>query len=178
MEADETYIGGREKGIGGGVPCESQEPPVLALLERGGDVRSFPLERATLKNIKPIMEKHIDPTSHLVTYESSIYCTMKPDYAKHSTVNHSRNEYVRRLADGMKVTTNMVESFFGLLKRSNYGIDHHMSRKYLGSYCADSGLRLQQPKDHGRSADRQDAQVEPWKAINAQCAEDGLTRAI
>jgi hypothetical protein len=23
------------------------------------------------------------------------------------------------------------------LKRSNYGIHHHMSRKYLGSYCAE-----------------------------------------
>ncbi len=30
-----------------------------------------------------------------------------------------------------------MESFFALLKRSNYGIHHHMSRKYLGSYCAE-----------------------------------------
>ena len=44
--------------------------PVLALVERGGNVRSFPIERATLKNIKPIIEKHVDPSSHLVTDEN------------------------------------------------------------------------------------------------------------
>jgi hypothetical protein len=43
---------------------------------------------------------------------------------------------VRREAD-LKVTTNRVESFFALLKRANYGSHHHMSRKYLGSYCAE-----------------------------------------
>jgi hypothetical protein len=37
----------------------------------------------------------------------------------------------------INVTTNTVESFFALLKRANYGIYHHMSRKYLGSYCAE-----------------------------------------
>ena len=39
--------------------------------------------------------------------------------------------------ENFTVTTNTVESFFALLKRSNYGIHHHMSRKYLGSYCAE-----------------------------------------
>jgi hypothetical protein len=38
-------------------------------VERGGDVRSFPLERATLNNIKPILQEHVDPKSHLVTDE-------------------------------------------------------------------------------------------------------------
>jgi hypothetical protein len=47
-------------------------------------------------------------------------------------VNHSRKEYVPREAN-LKVTTNTVESFFALLKR---GI-HHMSRKYLASYCSE-----------------------------------------
>jgi hypothetical protein len=45
-------------------------------------------------------------------------------------------QYVRQDAD-IKVTTNTVESFFALLKRANYGIHHHMSRKYLGSYCVE-----------------------------------------
>src|SRR5277367_924100 len=61
---------------------------------------------------------------------------MKPDFAQHSTVNHKRKEYARK-EENFNVTTNTVESFFALLKRSNYGIHHHMSRKYLGSYCAE-----------------------------------------
>jgi transposase-like protein len=136
IEADETYMGGKEQGIRGVGHRDSKKTPVLALLERGGSVRSFPLERATLKNIKPIVKQHVDSKSHLVTDESSIYYMMKPDFAKHSTVNHTRKEYVRREED-FTVTTNTVESFFALLKRSVYGIHHHMSRKYLGSYCAE-----------------------------------------
>jgi ISXO2-like transposase domain len=110
---------------------------VLALMERGGDVRSFPIERATLKNIKPILQLHVDPKTHLVTDESSVYYMMKPDFFRHSTVNHSQKQYVRRDENQFKVTTNTVESFFALMKRSVYGIHHHMSRKYLGSYCAE-----------------------------------------
>jgi transposase-like protein len=137
VEVDETYVGGKEKGLRGAPGLrDSKKTPVLALLERGGDVRSFPIQRATLNNIKPILKQHIDETTHLVTDESPVYYFMKPEFAKHSTVNHKAKEYVRRDAD-FNVTTNTVESFFALLKRSNYGIHHHMSRKYLGSYCAE-----------------------------------------
>jgi hypothetical protein len=71
-----------------------------------------------------------------VTDESAVYYQMKPVFAKHSTVNHAKKEYARK-EEAFTVTTNTVESFFALLKRSNYGIHHHMSRKYLGSYCAE-----------------------------------------
>jgi transposase-like protein len=137
IEADETYMGGYQRKHPGKPTTEnSNKTPVLALLERGGNVRSFPLERATLKNIKPILKQHVDPASHLVTDDSSIYYMMKPDFAKHSTVNHRKEEYARK-EENFTVTTNTVESFFALMKRSVYGIHHHMSRKYLGSYCAE-----------------------------------------
>jgi hypothetical protein len=61
---------------------------------------------------------------------------MRDVFPKHHTIAHKDKQYVRRDAD-ITVTTNTVESFFALLKRSNYGIHHHMSRKYLGSYCAE-----------------------------------------
>jgi transposase-like protein len=136
VEADETYVGGREIGSGHVGRTLSKKTPVLALVERGGDVRSFPLERATMNNMKPIMEQHIDPASHLVTDEFSVYFHMRDVFPKHHTIAHKDKQYVRRDAD-ITVTTNTVESFFALLKRSNYGIHHHMSRKYLGSYCAE-----------------------------------------
>lgn len=52
---------------------------------------------------------------------------------RHSQVNHSAKEYARR-ENGECITTNSVESFFATLKRGNYGIYHHWSRKYLGQY--------------------------------------------
>lgn len=141
IEVDETYVGGKTNAKKGGRPGKptienSNKTPVLALLERGGDVRSFPIPRATLKNIKPILLEHVDPESHIVTDDSSVYYQMRPHFQGHSVVNHGAKEYVRR-EENFKVTTNTVESFFALIKRSVYGIHHHMSRKYLGCYCAE-----------------------------------------
>jgi hypothetical protein len=135
VEADETYVGGREVGQGHQGRNVSKKTPVLALVERGGDVRSFPIQRATLKNIKPTVE-HVDPSTHLITDEYPVCYQMRNDFAAHSEIKHKDKKYVRK--DGeFVVTTNTVESFFAILKRSNYGIHHHMSRKYLGSYCAE-----------------------------------------
>jgi hypothetical protein len=136
VEADETHMGGRETGRGSHRSAGSKKTPVLALVERGGNVRSFPLSRATLSNIRPIIEQHIDPSSHLVTDESPVYHFTKPVLAKHSTINHGEKQYSRK-EENFTVTTNTVESFFSLLKRSVYGVHHHMSRKYLGQYCAE-----------------------------------------
>ncbi len=43
VEADETYVGGKEKGKRRRPTLGSKKTPVLALVERGGNVRSFPL---------------------------------------------------------------------------------------------------------------------------------------
>jgi len=138
VEVDETYVGGKQKTGKVVRPTleGSSKTPVLALVERGGEVRSFPIERATLKNIKPIMEKHIDPTSHLVTDDFPVYYHVRDQFPNHHTANHREKECVRREVE-LKVTPNTVESFFALLKRSKYGIHHHTSSKYLGSYCAE-----------------------------------------
>jgi transposase-like protein len=140
VEVDETFMGGKERTghshRGRPTAENSKKTPVLALVERGGTVRSFPLERATLANIKPILQQHVDPSSHLVTDEFPVYYQMKDHFAAHSEIKHKDKQYVRREAD-FTVTTNTVESYFALLKRSNYGIHHHMSRKYLSQYCAE-----------------------------------------
>lgn len=139
VEVDETYVGGREHGKHRGRPGHwSKKTPVLALVERGGDVRSFPLERVTTKNVGPILKQHIDPKTHLVTDEFPLYQNLGKNFEGHRTVQHKSGQYVRRdRKANLKVTTNSVESFFALHKRSNYGIHHHMSRKYLASYCAE-----------------------------------------
>jgi hypothetical protein len=54
---------------------------VIALMERYGGVRLFPIERATLKHIEPIVEKHVDPETHLVTDDSPVYYMMKPEFS-------------------------------------------------------------------------------------------------
>jgi transposase-like protein len=140
VEGDETYVGGREKGKRGMPGPDSKKTPVVALVERGGDVRSFPVERVTVENIKPIIKEHIDPNTHFVTDENVVYYFTRDVVPDHHTVNHSKKKHVRREGD-LKVTTNTVESFFAILKRGNYGVYHHWSRKYMGQYCAEFDFR-------------------------------------
>jgi transposase-like protein len=143
VEVDETYVGGRQKGKGGGShmrPEITNKTPVLALLERGGDVRSFPLPQVTLKNIKPILERHIDPNTHLMTDDHAIYYWTRDLFPQHHVVQHKIKEYTRK-EEQFTVTTNTVESYFSLLKRSNYGTYHHWSEKYMGQYCAEVDFR-------------------------------------
>ena len=59
---------------------------------------------------------------------------------KHSQVNHTANEYVR-LENGEKITTNTVEGYFSILKRGNYGVYHHWSKKYMAQYLREFDWR-------------------------------------
>src|SRR6266404_5003636 len=73
VEVDETYVGGKARNRA------YREPPpkeaVMALVERGGQVRSFHLRVAnvTAETVKPIIAEVLSTDSHLRTDESGIY---------------------------------------------------------------------------------------------------------
>ncbi len=152
IEADETWVGPKEKGKPGIPGTESRKTPVVALLQRGGDVRSFAVERVTLKNIGPLLKEHVDANANLQTDESSVYYMMKPHFAAHDTVNHSRKEYSRR-EGGKHITTNTVEGYFGIIKRGHYGVYHHWDRKYMEQYLREFDFRynVRKMNDQDRS---------------------------
>jgi hypothetical protein len=82
------------------------------------------------------VQKHIEPEIH-TTDKYVVYYSRWDLFPKHSTINYRQQSYVRM--DGeFKVNDKTVESFYALLKRSNYDVHHHVSRKYLGSYCAEA----------------------------------------
>jgi hypothetical protein len=127
MEIDETYVGGKEKG-NPGIPSleRSKKVPVVALMERNADgsrVRSFPVERVTLANVKPIVQDHVEvgANNHF----------MRDAFPKHDVITHKNKQYSRITEDGRHVTTNTVEGYFGLFKRAIYGTYHHIGRGYM-----------------------------------------------
>ena len=136
VEVDETYIGGKEE-TGIAQSHKSKKQPVVAILERSGKVRAFPVEHVTLNNIDPILKEFIDPSAELMTDESSVYNRAKGHFAAHHTVNHRQGEFSRR-AGRKIITTNSVEGFFSLVKRGNYGTFHHwhrgMTQQYLNEF--------------------------------------------
>jgi transposase-like protein len=151
VELDETYVGGRRKfgpakdaqgrsrKLGGPAPTEGKTP-VVAVLQRGGNVHSFAVDRVTVANIKPVVQHVVAEGSHVMT-DSASRLRFPAETYRHSIVNHTEKEYARREADGTVVTTNTVEGYFSLLKRGNYGVYHHWSQKFLGQYLREFDWR-------------------------------------
>jgi transposase-like protein len=140
-EADETFIGGKEKNKRlskrnhlniGGVGKEA----VFGLVERGGKVQSHHVPSVNAHTLKPILEAQLDKASTLMTDGEGQYRIIGPDFARHETVNHGIEEYVRGDAH-----TNTIEGYFSILKRGINGIYHHMSRQHLKRYLGEFDFR-------------------------------------
>lgn len=134
IEADETYVGGKEKRI----PfAKSKKVPVIALVERPGRVRAFPVERVDEATMRKAMKENVDTLSHLYTDQARVYPPVgKPFEGGHKSVNHSAGEYARG-----PVHVNTCESFFALLKRGVHGTFHHVSKPHLGRYVDEFAFR-------------------------------------
>jgi transposase-like protein len=137
---DETYVGGkpRNKGRRPG-PRKDAKTPVAAIVERGGNIRSFVPANVTAANLGRILRENVTPESHLMTDSAPVYVlsSIGRSFARHSITDHSKGEYAR--AGG--IHSNTVESAFSLLKRGIYGTFHNVSRKHLHRYVAEFDFR-------------------------------------
>lgn len=134
VEADETYIGGKP-----GNKAFKDVPPkkiVISLVERGGKVRSTHVANVTSDTLKKVLFEQVNRKSELMTDRAQYYRPLGWQFAKHRTVNHSINEYVRG-----EDHTNTIESFFGILKRGIMGSYHHVSPEHLKRYLAEFDFR-------------------------------------
>jgi hypothetical protein len=143
-EADETYVGGKEKnkhsskrklnGQRGGVGKQM----VFSLVDReNGKVRSFHLPSVNATNLKPVLQSQLNTAkTRLITDGEGQYRILAPIFKSHDAVSHSTGEYVRGDAH-----TNTVEGFFSILKRGIIGTFHHVSPQHLQRYCAEFDFR-------------------------------------
>ncbi len=133
VEVDETYVGGKKVGVGSG--SKEHKVPVVALLERGGRVRSQVMRHVTSKNLKQVIKDNVVICSDVNTDDHFGYRGLEPKF-NHYVVKHSAKEYVRREKNRL-VMTNGVEGFFSLLKRGVIGTFHHVSEQHLPLYLAE-----------------------------------------
>jgi transposase-like protein len=140
VEADETYIGGKEKNkhrsrrtsaVGG-----AGKQIVHALVERNGRVRSRHVPEVNARTLAPIMAAQINHRSFLMTDDAGQYRYMGAGFAGHETVNHGIEEYVRGNAH-----TNTAENFFSILKRGFFGCYFHVSQEHLHRYLSEFDFR-------------------------------------
>jgi transposase-like protein len=133
VEVDEVYIGPKEKhtGFRGVAHPLSKKLPVVSMVERSlvkgkGRVKSVPVNRVTLENLKPILQEHIETGATLNTDEGGVYFWLKDIFPDHHKIAHKSRQYVRFHDDGRKVTTNTVEGYFSIRKRGVHGTYHHI----------------------------------------------------
>jgi transposase-like protein len=136
VEADETYVGGKARNRAYAPP--PKKVAVFALVERDGKVRSRHVADVTADTLREAIEKVADAESHLMTDEAATYLGIGKEFAGHSTVNHSKDEYVRL---GGFVHTNTIENYFSILKRGVNGVYHHVSEAHLHRYLAEFDFR-------------------------------------
>jgi transposase-like protein len=129
VEVDETYVGGKQRGVGSG--SKLHKTPVVALVQRGGKVRSHVTHRVSAYNLKKAVHDNVELGSKVMTDDNASYIGLRGDY-DHQSVNHSVGEYVRDEAH-----TNTAEGFFSLLKRGIVGTFHSISREHLPLYLAE-----------------------------------------
>ena len=134
VEADETYIGTkagavRKQGTG-------HKMAVVSLVERGGKVRSFHVDRATVSTIAPLIVKNVDIESTLNTDESKLYTRVGSRFAAHQVVHHRSEEFARGSA-----TTNNLESYFSVFKKGMKGVYQHCDERHLHRYVAEFDFR-------------------------------------
>ena len=136
VEADETYVGGAAKGKGRGYV--KNKVLVVALIERGGDVRSRVVERVAGDDVTKLLRANVAPAPHPQSAPAPVYAPAARECAAHDVVNHSAEEYVRNDKEtGRKATTNTVEGFFGNSKRSIDGTHHHISKQHAHLYFSE-----------------------------------------
>jgi transposase-like protein len=145
VEADETYFGKPDIPIAtkvSGKPFRHARKshrnlrPIIALVERGGEVRSFHVPSAHMGEVVGIVRKNIAKESRLHTDESPLYKRVGTEFSAHETVKHVEKEYARG-----DVTTNTVESYFSVFKRGMRGVYQHCKEKHLHRYLAEFDFR-------------------------------------
>ena len=146
VEADETYIGGKE-----GNKHESKKlkagrgavgkTAVAGVKDRATNtVDASVIARTDGPTLRAFVHNRTLPDAIVYTDEAAAYRRLN---RYHEAVAHGVGEYVRGMAH-----TNGMESFWAMLKRGYTGVYHWMSTKHLHRYVNEfSGRHNQRPLD-------------------------------
>ena len=153
IEADETFIGGKEKNKHqskgakewrkkhdklpkGRTTGNDNNSVVLGLLQRDGKVVNRVITDATAEYLLPIIDKGIKKGEAIITDDLGTYRNLPAMGYIHQAVKHSKKEYVVGEAH-----TGTIDGYWSLLKRGIYGIYHQVSLKHLPRYCDEFTFR-------------------------------------
>lgn len=142
VEADETYIGGKDKYRGRSTQKKSV---VFGIVQRKGRVKMKHVSNVKRTTVMPLIRKNVEIGTNLMTDEFASYKSASIEGYKHDYIKHAEREYVRG-----DVYTNTIEGVWSQTKRSIDGTFHHVSPSYLQLYLDEFAFRynyrvLEQP---------------------------------
>ena len=115
------------------------KPPILGLIQRGGQVVLHMLANVQQRTIEPVITGAVAHGTLIHTDEYGIYARLPAWGYQHKTVCHGRGEYARdEDGDGFyEVHVNTIEGFWSLLRsclRPHRGISQDKLLLYLGFF--------------------------------------------
>ena len=127
------------RGAPGRGTLDKDKPPVLGLLQRGGQVVVRMLANVQQVTIRPVIEGTVAAGALVHTDEYDVYTRLEEWGYGHKTVCHARGEYARDDdGDGScEVHVNTAEGLWSLLRswlRPHRGISQEKLPAYLGFF--------------------------------------------
>lgn len=133
VEVDETYAPSRKHTRSEG---RGKKQIIFGAVERYGRASIVHVRSSGSRVLLPEIENRVAIGAHIHSDEWGAYKRLPQRGYTHTTVNHSKLEYVRGTAH-----TNTIEGFWSQLKRSVDGTYHAVSPKYLQSYLNEFAFR-------------------------------------
>lgn len=135
VEADETYVGGKVRGMGKGYV--DNKALVMGVRERGGEIRMEVGPDKSAATIRGFIKRNVSPDAEAIyTDDSNSYGDLSDHNTRHETVAHKQEEWVRG-----DVHTNSMESIWALFKRGYVGNYHYVSPKHMDRYLDEFEFR-------------------------------------
>lgn len=143
VEIDESYVLTGTKGYGKHFPFTRgrgslRSTSILGIIERRGYAKFLVIPDTTAATIIPEIVRSIPDTTIIHTDSWGAYNQLKSLGYKHTTVNHSKFEFVDYATSG---STNSAESAFSNLKRVVRGTWRNVSEGKLQNYLNEQAFR-------------------------------------